>query len=837
MSVSRRIAGIVAGAVTFLLLCSPGPLSAQVQDDAVAHEQAILRPGINYLGWTSEDLDVATLRAQVPEIVSVRTWDPRTRRLYNPPRLTAGMGLIISVDAPAPVVWRRSPVPVSGLVRLAAGRNLVSWAGDEAPVSEAVVGVGDSLRRAWVPGGSRSLERGGALWVDVARPVNWLQPTGRLPGLHFPGGASAEFTREVRRDLRDVLEFSGTEFGVQADFAAANIYVASDVESYIEYRGLEGDEAEDARGTWSGAEAWASEGELVVLKQESWARGQDDEGDNAPTPYTHGRYVLAHEYFHLLQHQLGGGIEAPAWMVEGSATWFEGVLKQRDQRVPHAKVVAEPEFSTNLDDAPGLNGLEAGSGHGYEYDLGELALRLLVADSDLDAPLEFWRALQPIPVGPFGRWLPRSNWRSAFTDAFELTANSFYEDFQRWRQSAGLRSQRVRLLGPDGEALVGFEAFLLVTLRDETLRLPVGRETSGDGWATLPVNSDVVSYVVGADIGDCSVYAGQGSDVVYGEQAARRFVVGADAAEGLVIRLPEDVCTWRASGRVTDAAGDGLEGLRVDLRGSGVEVYADTRADGSFTVTAPKAGHYLLGVLWNDCWLYYGKRGPAALEQDATLLDLTGNDAFGVDLQFGDEYCSLRISGRIVDSRGNAMAADFVSARSGMLYSQAAVTDDGSFSLTVPQAGDYELIVGYEGCVVFYRAESVAPSFLQADPIEVSESSVEGVMVRFSNNTCAHRVSGTLVNFDGSPLASTGVLIRDSEGKHGDGLTDGQGRFSIRVPGNGAYRLSVYVDPCTAYWRRDGSVGRLEGAHVIRVSNGDVTGIEFRLPEDPAGLC
>lgn len=836
---SRRLAVAVAGTVTFLMLGSVSPLAAQVQAGRAAGNPTILRPGDNYIGWVAEDLSVRALRAQVPEIVSVQAWDPRARRLYDPPRLTAGTGLLIKVDAPAPVSWWRPTEPRRGLVRLKQGLNLVAWAGDQVPISQATLGIGDSLTRAWAPGGSRYVKRGGALWVEVTRPVNWLQPTGRLPGLHFPGGASAALMSEVRRDLADVVEYSATEFGVEVDFAAADIYVASDVESYIEYRGLQGDDADGARGTWFSAVAWASMGEVVVVKQESWARGQgrDDAGSEEPLSSVAGRYVLAHEYFHLLQHQLGDGIEAPAWMIEGSATWFESVLLQRDDQVPNEEVLAEPEFTTDLDGAPALQSLEFGGAHGFEYTLGEVALRMLVSDSDLAAPIEFWRVLLPVPVGPFGRWLPNSSWQNAFPDAFDLTANQFYEDFQRWRDGAGLRSQRVRLLGPDGEPLAGFEAFLYVTVRGESFARPVTRETSGDGWAILPVNSDVVDYVVGAEIGDCSVYVGRETGLVYGQHTARQFGVGRDAAEDLVIRLPEDSCTWRASGRVTDAAGDGLGGLRVDLIGGGVDAYAETRADGSFVITAPKAGQYVLGVQRDDCWLYYGSSGPQPLEQNATPLDLSGSDALGVDLQFGHGYCSLRINGRITDARGRAIAADYITAESDPLFASTVVSDDGSFSLTLPSAGDYTLTVGYEGCVVYYRRGSVTPYFRRAENVKVPDSGVDGLVVRFKSNLCVHRIEGVLLDFDGSPVTTTQVLVTDADGYFGHGLTDGGGRFSIRVPESGAYHLSTYAGPCTAYWSRRGPVGGEVDAHSIRVSNDDVTGIEFQLPADPASLC
>ena len=57
------------------------------------------------------------------------------------------------------------------------------------------------------------MRRGEALWVEVSRSVNWLQPTDILPRLVFPGGASQALQSRVREDLEAVVSYFGTQYG------------------------------------------------------------------------------------------------------------------------------------------------------------------------------------------------------------------------------------------------------------------------------------------------------------------------------------------------------------------------------------------------------------------------------------------------------------------------------------------------------------------------------------------------------------------------------------------------------------------------------------------------
>ena len=808
---------------------SLGPASAQAEP--AAGPGTTLEPGHNYLGWVSDALDVAVLREQMPELASVRAWDAASARAYTPARLTPGMGLRITIAGAESVSWRRPLTPARGRVDLAAGRNLVAWSGGETSIAEAVRGIGEALVRAWSPEGADSLERGDALWVEVGRRVRWLQPTGALPGLHFPGGAAPPLRAEIGRDLREVVEFAGAEFGVQVDFSGADIYVATDAESYIAYRGLVGGEAEEARGLWAQAGGWATQGAVAVLKQADW---QQEEGTAARSRETEpdGRYVLAHEYFHLLQHQLSGGIdEAPAWLIEGGANWFEWLLAQRDQGAATAALLQPPAYTTEFDEAPALEQLESTTELGYEYGLGERAHRLLTATRDLAGPVEFWRALLPDPLGPQARWLPLHDWPRAFRDAFKITAQQFYGEVERWRASHHPGSPSVRLLGPGGRPLAGLPVFIRESRAGSAQRWPVTRPTSAEGWALLPVDADATSYIVGVELGDCRVFAST-DGIAYLDALAQRYPVGATAPAALVITLPADACTWRLSGRLSDAAGAGLAGLRVDLLADDAGAHTVSGADGRFRLTAPRAGRYRLALERDGCTLYWAADGLTGDRHRAALLDLSRADLAGLEVQLGPGLCGSSITGRIVDPAGNPYPADHIYAlREGSL-TEAAVAADGTFSLTVPAAGRYRLLLESEGCQVYYRSGGVAAQPERAESVGLDDAAAAALTIRVPDGICARWIRGVLAGGGGAPLIGRVVSAVSESGAVGYGFTDHRGRFSFRVPEPGAYVLSAELQACTLYWtgREVAAAAAPQDARTVLVRQRDVLDLNFRLP-------
>ena len=228
-------------------------------DPARAQEPGTtLHPGLNLIGWTAEPTPVSQLFREIPQLEAVWAWDAELDNWITAAR-----------DAPE---W------LGGLGRLTPGMGLrMQLGGDQTPIDDALKGIGWSLRNVhrWNPTTQQwttwtspertakliaatntdqetdddsempGIRRGEALWVEVARAVNWLQPTDILPRLVFPGGASDELQTRVREDLEAVLNFYRTQYGIQAD-PDFTIYIAKDVGALIQAQKHDGANMDDA---------------------------------------------------------------------------------------------------------------------------------------------------------------------------------------------------------------------------------------------------------------------------------------------------------------------------------------------------------------------------------------------------------------------------------------------------------------------------------------------------------------------------------------------------------------------------------------------------------------
>ena len=308
-ALQRTALGIVAALLIALaLLLAWGAANAQEPPEAGTR----LGPGVNLVGWVGEATPVSQLFDEIPQLESIWAWDAELRDwivagrgapewLGGLGRVWAGMGLRLVLGGEEPFVWRRSTEPTRGLVKLRTGWSLVAWSGaDGTPIDGAVKGIGWSLRsvRRWdaatqqwtswtspertaqlIAAGNADqgadddsempgIRRGEALWINVARAVNWLQPTEILPRLVFPGGASDKLQTRVREDLEAVLSFYRNQYGIQAnpDFT---VYIPKDTGSLIQAykddgQSISDTEAASIRARLNAGTAWGGSGEVVI---------------------------------------------------------------------------------------------------------------------------------------------------------------------------------------------------------------------------------------------------------------------------------------------------------------------------------------------------------------------------------------------------------------------------------------------------------------------------------------------------------------------------------------------------------------------------------------------
>ena len=94
-----------------------------------------------------------------------------------------------------------------------------------------------------------------------------------------------------------------------------------------------------------------------------------------------------------------------------------------------------------------------------------------------------------------------------------------------------------------------------------------------------------------------------------------------------------------------------------------------------------------------------------------------------------------------------------------------------------------------------------------------------------------------LLNVRTGPRCSSQWVSANGNAGSAGASTASDGSFSFAVPASGSYRLAVWIDNCSIYRGSRGPVRNWNSASQVRVSNADVTGIEFRLPEDPSTFC
>ena len=902
-----RLLTIAAATLAALLLTIA---LANAQEPPETQTATRLEPGVNPIGWVGESTSVSQLFREIPQLESIWAWDAELDDWIIAGRdapewlgglgwVRAGMGLRLILGGEEPFAWQRSTEPTRGLVELRTGWNLVAWSGaDGAPIEQVAKGIGWSLRelRRWnatnqqwttwtSPERSAQLiaasatdqgatdeeaepvtvRRGEALWVNVARSVNWLQPTDILPRLVFPGGASDELQARVREDLESVLAFYGQQYGIQAD-PDFTIYIAKDADALIQAQKDDGDEIDAAgdasiRARWDRSGGWARGGGRIVLKQASWPE------DLSISEIAQGRYWLTHEYFHILQRQLSDDRATSQWLVEGTADWVEGAHQVLDGDLT-LEELREREQTKLSPRTPTLRSAEKDNAQ-WEYTLGWLAVDRLATAAGDESYIEFWRRLASTGIGPYDRWTSTPDWRTAFQETFGLPVSSFYADFGAWQQEQAAANGataspddddahwiRGRVTDERDAPVSGVFVSALRVEGETSVGWIQRAETDADGGFTVraPESGD---YRVSVEIADeCATryYYNDGELIDDREKAQPVTVDGSDARD-VNIQLPADICGWLIRGRVADAAGEPLAGIAVQACSTetcGRDVR--TALDGAFSASAAAAGEYRLHLVLGDGCIIYYRSGESILRDSsgatypggATLIQITDSDVNGLKVQVPSELCRQRVVGsiggieRFLD-RGRSVSVSLCRIVGHWCEWSAdrLLGRDGSFAFAGLAAGSYQLHYSLGNCELHYSPTGLTSNAAEAVRFDAGDHDVRIGHRQVPHDVCAYQISGTIVGADGAPLATAQVTACElvngvcaSFTSHW--RTGSDGSFAITVPANGAYRLHISLDGCTVFFGQGRLSSNFYDARPTRVEGRDV---QIPQRQVPAGLC
>lgn len=288
-------------------------------------------------------------------------------------------------------------------------------------------------------------------------------------------------------------------------------------------------------------------------------------------------------------------------------------------------------------------------------------------------------------------------------------------------------------------------------------------------------------------------------------------------------------------------------------------------------MTAPEPGLYRVSAQLDGCTIYYQRSGAISSYGEATEVEVANSDVTDITLQLAEGMCELRISGTLLSADDTPRSGQWVNADGNAGNGGAQTAADGSFSFAVPASGSFRLYVHVDGCLIMLGSRGATNDWNSAEQITVSNADVTGLEFRLpedpatfcsgresaassseastgsttrvgestdTKEVAGTRVAGRLLDHQGNGIANERVYARLGSGEQADTRTLADGTFELRIELAGQYRLDVWPGGCRHFYRSDGGIATSWGdATVIQVSDSDVTGLEFRLPENPSTFC
>ncbi len=334
----------------------------------------------------------------------------------------------------------------------------------------------------------------------------------------FLGDLTSDEKKSIRRELRIAQVVFAEHFGaVSSDFTA---YVSTDRDALNEHYARHVGEGTVIPFTCGGR---APRGAVFLILE------------GCPRNFRTFGGPLAHEYFHILQHEAGtllSSLERElALTVEGSASYAQALVSDARGRIP----LDVRREGLRLSLAAG-----AGSVYSDPYGVGLLGMDWLAEGAGPEAVLEFFRL---------------GGHRAAFETAFGISPTSFHSSFEAYRRVVAPPfkwSVSGRVLGTDGTPVEGIEVLALVRIEGVVWTAGTGETgPEGDFEFTVPGNGytlgffiqcprdDILQWVYAGEWGAVGFVADRNGLLDQHERGARPFTDGERDRTGLVIELPE----------------------------------------------------------------------------------------------------------------------------------------------------------------------------------------------------------------------------------------------------------------------------------------------------------
>ena len=763
-----------------------------------------LDPGLNYVGWVGPDTPVEELFAAVPQIEAVFSWSWQGQQWLMasadaPPGLNtlhtlrSGRGLAIRVGADEPLIWTRSFSRGSGYVWLGPGWNLVGWSGDRGELlSELDRHARRSFNPAYDPTGEYGntnisvpgqpeltdeygrIESGDALWIRVDRGGYWVQRDDAFVWIR------GQYTGPDGEGVADII-VNATSLEGEWSYA----YTRSDGSFSVHVR------RDRTYRLWS---YWP--GSCNPFYREG---GATKDGDLAPRlRITEGINDLQ---FHVPYGVCGLEMRGKLTRVDGSAIEDATV----EARATTKRLTASGR--TTEDGSFEIKGLEDDS---YIISVG------------LDGGCSVYRT--------------GSGTSLLYDEAVAVSVSNTKATEVDVQLDQGICEWRIRggAISADGTPV----ADAPVRLLGEGRTLWTTTESDGTFLFTAPANGE---YQILLKLEHCDVTLTEAGATRDRSVTPRTIVVSDADVSDVLIAIPPNPCGWPVSGVLRDVEGKPLDDVQIDARGvnTGRGGGDRTNAEGQFKFFVPERDDYLIKVwITGGCRAYYNGEELVAREQDAEPVEVRGADVDGLVLRVAQDVCRWNISGSVMTSDG--MPLEMVSINfEGLLgpWANTHTEADGSFKKVLPQSDEYSLWLRFNRCPLFFDGRDAVAWRENAVRVRVDGADVSSINITLPDDLCQFHIRGRVFTASGDPFPNPSVWAYGPDNQYIQGHPAPDGFFSVLVPDAGDYRIAIKVGNCFWWVTEHGVSSQSQFDGLIRVGDGDVTGIEYRLPKDSDSFC
>ncbi|MCY4616856.1 MAG: hypothetical protein OXC71_10775 [Chloroflexi bacterium] len=603
---------------------------ALAEEDARETVTTRLEPGWNLVGWTGDEVAVASIFWEIPSLQVVYAWDAREQRYLaavgrtdpvssgldvrgDLEQLRAGMGLWLFIGGLKPVSWTRELSKQSAFVTVHEGWNLVTWGGAAGEAVSSAKGLGGTFMSAlgWDPDAQAfevcardepchapnlsALGTGDALWIkaslQAAQPARrWWH---RVPiGFEFGSDVTPTEQRELRTEVDEALAFVLRQYGILVPDLTLKVG--------------------NAAGTLCG---YANK--TIYLAEPC-------------------RGALLHELAHAVQEYLGtrtnsdrwGNLQttslAPDWLDEGGANYLgslvEHSLNRKDFEERYQEAAQASRWTNKTLRQIERDILKGDSAAHYE--LATFAVMFLADQAGDQAVLAFYDQRQSF-----------STWEDTFRRVFGMATYEFYDAFAAHRAEVAPTYPLVRgiVLDHTGQPLEGIGVWTVSDELEATFE-----ETDVSGMFSVPALGSVRLWLKS---GSCELGGYDGESGFTPERSeVMPFQVEDRDATVLTITLPIPLSEFcqKIAGIVAGLDGEPLPGVWVSLNprtSQGAYVGQHTRATGQFEFSG-RPGSYDLSLFTaavSKCDVS-GYAGGRVGEQAVVLVgeaDITGLQVIG----------------------------------------------------------------------------------------------------------------------------------------------------------------------------------------------------------------